>query len=432
DTVMLSDNAELNITGYLNTPILTMDNNATINMASGTLLSATSLEMNSATSSINVIGNNYSILDAGNLVLNAWDKGMFTGWLDIHGTVENKSGLKLDWLSNIRENGDTYLAADNFCTPEFGMGTDGEEDEILIDHIAEVASPNSKLSATSIQAVGDKAYVSYHVKGDGYGAAIDAFDVNSLEILSSCTAEEMDFNHILVEPSKVIVAGGEKRGALAGIITLNSGRFEAADFVKQKLAGGSANCIANNGSNYVVSSNTGFQALDLELAPLAIDPIEARYAKHVSIQGDKMVTLSGVENAEVKIFNATDIAMENPLQQFTVGAINPIDGKNVCRLDGDRVYVCKSKNGFAVYENGAEIWSLDKVANGVDFDDNYIYLVGEGLRIIDKTTFEVLAKYTHSEASANYVAAMEDGYIYVAYGLKGSQLFRLVSSNETK
>ena len=63
----------------------------------------------------------------------------------------------------------------------------------------------------------------------------------------------------------------------------------------------------------------------------------------------------------------------NPETSFEVGAINPVNGKNVCVSDNEHIYVCKGQNGFVVYDyNGNKVGGSKKSANGVDIDENYI------------------------------------------------------------
>ena len=140
-----------------------------------------------------------------------------------------------------------------------------------------------------------------------------------------------------------------------------------------------------------------------------------------------------------------------PESSFEVGAINPVDGKNVCICDNNYIYVCKGLNGFVIYDyNGNKVGGSKKHANGVDVDDNYIYLAaGDGLVILDKhstyldaedgnTYNRTIKKFhytgkgatmvtdeTSVKQSANFVKKGPDGRIYVAYGMYGLQIYEL-------
>ncbi len=66
--------------------------------------------------------------------------------------------------------------------------------------------------------------------------------------------------------------------------------------------------------------------------------------------------------------------------------------------------------------------------NCIDTDDEFIYIANgtRGLTIVDKATWKTVKEYTLGGASANYIKLGADGYIYVAYGLKGVHRFRLI------
>ena len=128
-----------------------------------------------------------------------------------------------------------------------------------------------------------------------------------------------------------------------------------------------------------------------------------------------------------------------------------VDGKNVCICDDSHIYICKGLNGFDVYDfNGNRVGGSKKSANGVDIDENYIYVAtGDGVAILDKDVTYVDAKdgktynktvkrltYTGKGAtsvtdeitvkqSANFVKKGPDGRIYVAYGMYGLQIYEL-------
>ncbi|MDO4755673.1 MAG: hypothetical protein Q4A54_04960, partial [Parabacteroides sp.] len=100
--------------------------------------------------------------------------------------------------------------------------------------------------------------------------------------------------------------------------------------------------------------------------------------------------------------------------------------------------------------NGNRIGGSKKSANGVDIDENYIYIAtGDGVAILDKDVTYVDAKdgktynktvkrltYTGKGAtsvtdeitvkqSANFVKKGPDGRLYVAYGMYGLQIYEL-------
>ena len=159
-----------------------------------------------------------------------------------------------------------------------------------------------------------------------------------------------------------------------------------------------------------------------------------------------MVTLNNTNRGIVTIYNAQMVEEAS----FEVGSIYPVDGKNVCICDNEHIYFCKCQNCFVVYDYACNrVCGINRSANGVDVDENHIYLAaGDGLVILDKNNTYTDANgnicnrmikrlfYTGCAAtkvtnntdvkqSANFVKKGPDGRIYVAYGMYGLQIYDL-------
>ncbi|MEG1555985.1 MAG: hypothetical protein RR356_04585, partial [Bacteroidales bacterium] len=155
-------------------------------------------------------------------------------------------------------------------------------------------------------------------------------------------------------------------------------------------------------------------------------------AKDIEVASGKIVTLSGITNPQISIYNLTDSYLETPLNQFNIASINPGNGKNVCRFDGEKIYVCLGDNGLKVYNLDGTLSVVSPIehgsANCVDFDDQYIYVANgvAGIYVLDKATMQLRASYKRGNTSANFIKKGNDGYLYVAYGTDGVQIYKLI------
>lgn len=413
---------------------------------------------------IEVIGEDYAIVEAQTITLPHPDlRTVLKGYMGLHyNEIKGVDETKLELLSEIKVNDDdkTYIQSSE-CNPGYGVnggsgdgdGGDKNPDEgnrIVIEHIAEVSSPDHEhdISATCVQPVGNnKAYVSYHQQGNEYSGCIEVFNLNSDTDFSLVSymrsVEKRDFNHLLVDGNMIYAAGGERKGGFIASANLDyDGKFSTDDadgLTIVRLQGGDGNCLIKANNEFIVASNWGFEGFQSGWVKGA-EKATAGSGKHIYTDGSKYVTLNLTSRgetesgAEVSVYNITEPINGNPQKTFTVDNITPINGKNVCKLDGDNVYVCLGNNGFKRYsvssgtETGAfKIDNTKAAVNGMDFDDQYIYIAygSKGLYVLDKNTLEVVAKYVKTGLkSANYIKA-HNGYIYVAFGRDGLQLFKL-------
>ena len=464
----LTNGIDFKVLGYLQSPVTELDSNAKLSVNSGCWMSLGDLSIRNAnTVNISVAGEDgaYGVVQAKNISVNLNDlRETFTGYMGLHyETLQgNGSQAEIQFLSQvlINEDDDTSIA-ETQCSPAFnytpGSSNDGKE-EIVIDHIAEVTSPDLNhthdISATCVQMAGNKAYVSYHQQGPNYSGCVEVMEVaaDQVTLKSYMRSEEArDFNHLIVDNNRIYAVGGDnKGGALIATIGLTDGVFQSGDadgleVIRLKGNGNEtvhdANCIVRNGNYYQVASTNGFatlQADNMEEVNFVATPGSAKFI-HMDGQGNLVTLNLGDKNdvqsaAVVNRYNVNDYNFANAITTFNDGIIKPVDGKNVCKVDGSNIYLCLGQNGFKRYTNGTEnggfsLEGTNAAVNGMDYDDRYLYLAygSEGLYVLDKETLDVVASYTHSGGkSANYVK-VDEGYIYVAYGRSGLQVFKLTT-----
>ncbi len=448
--LILHNNAELFVGSYLSSPSVEMNSASLLQIKAGSLVDTDVLYMRDPCT-ITVEGGDmeYAVLAADKIEINQSNvKEMFTGWIDIHyQEIDNRSGSELEWLSSIKFNGDTYLAAEG-CHPEFGTQPVVEPELVVgLEHIAQVVTPDHGhyISSTCIQTVADKAYVSYHTRGSDYHGCIEVLNVSEgkCSILSYMEHLTHDFNHLIVDNNRIIAAGSEpKNGAFLGVVNLGDGIFltDAAEITQVKLEGASASCVIRNGEYLHATTNEGYHTLDASSFNTLASIPSAGSSKFVSSDGTNMGVVSLTDRnseqslAVLNVYSVTDYTFSNPMQTTELDIIAPINGKNVLHLEGNDAYVCLGKNGVKRYTNGAEVAEFKvtgdtiAAANGLAVDDKYVYVAygHGGLFVLDKTDLSVVTSYRYTGGkSANYVT-LSDDILYVAYGLSGVQIFRLI------
>ena len=370
-----------------------------------------------------------------------------------------------------------------------------EVGEVLYDHT------HTDITATCIQPYNGKLYMSYHTRGKGHGGCIEVFETDNqkqtklLQFLQD-TDKSLDFNHLMVDgksstPNLYVVGNyaytdkntGKQNdaGAMMARIDLKSNGLLNTEV---KNIGDAAinpliivplennqsnnedeNAIVRDGDKLLVTSTRGYEVYDPNTLELLSSKKTPGKAKHIALNNGEIATLyynNEVKSAEtpvagtLEIFNAgADITTAKPEKSIAVSEIAPNNGKNTIAIDGNNVYVCRSANGLTCYDKntGAEKWTWQApltastfkpqgYANGVTFDDKYVYLAcgGYGLVVLDKNKMvdgkpAVYAKtrvtgITNEQVrvvwnSANYVT-LYNGLIYVAYGKNRLKIYQLV------
>ena len=433
-------------------------------------------------------------LDRGNEYTNIPDdvaaasfpSGNFTGDLNLEGE------LRIKFYYEVPEE-KAVLTEDNLVVPEsvsihanswLPASEDGCRSEVGEVPVIEVLPPTHKYSATGIAFNGNTVYLCWHsnpetnmdyaqgdfspsVSGkDDFGGIIDVININTYDITSSLFEQSMEnsefkYNHIMFSDNKLYSAATNSKvgAALSEIALTADGKFPAAEQfeeVRVNLTGYSANCVDRIGNELVTISGYSqgginkfamddFSNQEKKFINDATEDFQGKYIYYNKSNG-KVVTLNNTSKGIVTIYNSS----MQPENSFEVGEIYPVDGKNVCICDNEYIYVCKGQNGFVVYDySGNRVGGTKKGTNGVDVDDNFIYLAaGDGLVILDKhSTYtdvngipynQTIKKFHYTgkgatnvtdevniKHSANFVKKGPDGRIYVAYGIYGLQIYDL-------
>jgi hypothetical protein len=339
------------------------------------------------------------------------------------------------------------------------------------------------ISATGIDVANGKIYVSWHWRGVNYHGCVEIgemtatgcqldqfFETPASEAKQKVEDESLygkDFNHIMVDPTdnRIYVVGNEAKGGFLAYVDLNSSGLvgNGGTLTYRRLLGGDGNCIIRNGDYLQVASTYGYESYvlpALDRKGRSPQPGKSKFITKVNgnvygmhfnsdsytdanmVSADKTTKLEKV-GITIDRFDGTDYLFENsPVALSSTYEVSPVDGKNVVKVDtnGD-IYVCRGAYGITRLSDGAT-YQLPMLegnqprgyANGCDVDDKYVYVSygSAGIHVLNKSDLSLVAKYTYVGGnSANYVKVPGDGYIYVAYGENGWQVYRLVTKTVT-
>lgn len=377
--------------------------------------------------------------------------------------------LELQGSKTNLENAEDFGVPAGECHPAWGKVPEETPDPIIIIEKITDIDPlepdhdHGTISATCITFDGNKAYASYHLRGEGQKGCIEVMEPadNGVKLLSYMISPDYDFNHLIVDEGKIITVGNHtKKGAFIASLPVG---FEASETVREDLKvkelttdevlmvpgkddeikggyknAGDGNCVIRHGNNYYVNTYRGYGALNLDFSKVEGSFVPTNgSSKHIDIANGKAAIISldtynTTESAStVNVYNADDKMFTTILDTYAAGTISPIDGKNVIAIDGENIYACLGKGGLVRLNDNASFHAGEngKVpANGMAIDDKYIYAaMGSFVFVLNKTDLsEVTHYHASSLKSANYIA-LHDGLIYVAFGEDGIQVFRLVA-----
>lgn len=394
-----------------------------------------------------------------------------------------------------------YVIKKTECNPN-GYNADNEPTteptkEPTLDLISSIDyNHDHDISATCIQSHNGRLYMSYHTRDKKHGGCIEVFSPveNNKVTLEQYLCDEqkdLDFNHLLavkLNSGKRMVylpGSSNKKGAMLAYIPIQDNHLLAdqsksitttingkdtviyekplqfiqmnpatAEFAKK---GYDENCVVYNEetNHLIVATTKGYLVYNADTYN-ELDKInKPGKVKHVAIGNGKIVTVhlnreatneTEAIPATVEIFDQKAEDLSNPIKSFAISTIEPNNGKNVVRVDDNKIYVCRGAAGMYVYDmEGNELWHYqmpsptitegDKAgkykghANGCYVGKKYVYIAygGFGLVVLDKETHKVVA-HRNLAHSANYVIEY-NGYIYVAYGQNRLQVFQLKNAD---
>ena len=394
-----------------------------------------------------------------------------------------------------------YVIKKTECNPN-GYNADNETTteptkEPTLDLISSIDyNHDHDISATCVQVHDGRLYMSYHTRDKQHGGCIEVFspvenNKVTLEQYLCDDQKDLDFNHLLAVKLKsgkrmvYLPGSSNKKGAMLAYIPIQDNHLLAdqsksitttingkdtviyekplqfiqmnpatAEFAKK---GYDENCVVYNDetNHLIVATTKGYLVYNADTYN-ELDKInKPGKVKHIAIGNGKIVTVyldraatneTEAIPATVEIFDQKAEDLSNPIKSFAISTIEPNNGKNVVRVDDNKIYVCRGAAGMYVYDmEGNELWHYQMPsptitegenagkykghANGCYVGKKYVYIAygGFGLVVLDKETHKVVA-HRNLAHSANYVIEY-NGYIYVAYGQSRLQVFQLKNAD---
>ncbi len=348
---------------------------------------------------------------------------------------------------------------------------DSEELEHTWYFVAEVESPvfqGHNLSATHVQVVDDKAYVSYNKQGDIHLGGLEVFDLSNRaypKLVSQALFDKSDVNAITVDyegdefSRRIWLALSHKnKGAVVRQIQLKDGLI-SEDVKNVSLSkytdsgiSASANGIVRSGNElYVTAGKTHGGTYSFDVDNLSFNNSEEYSdAKYVATNGSvpyasSVVTLVTGDEAELKI---KPVGSSEESKSVNIGAATHQNversyrGKSTLHFAQrypEVVFVTMGYDGlkgFDIYTD-EELYSTPSSiltkgnTNGVTSDDDYIYIANgaDGISVLNmpESPGEMSPIFNwdlnEAPASANYMTT--DGeWIFVAKGGEGLKILR--------
>jgi hypothetical protein len=340
-------------------------------------------------------------------------------------------------------------------------------------YVAEVESPNflgSDLSATHVQIIDDKAYVSFNRQGSEHAGGIEVIDLSNPaypQIISQELYDGVDVNAVAVDYNgnanqrKLWLAlSSFKKGAVLrqvmlqdGLLTNQIDDITLSKSLSEGTAASANGIVASSDYIYVTAGQSRggtFQVSTSDLSVIANE--EYTHAKHPVVNGisngSKQLTLRTGENSQLMVYNVGPDRTYNTLDITTIFHQNvdePTKGKSTLHIDeaGDIAYVASGVNGLKAYNiyTGEEVYTspanmlTSGNTNGLTKDDDYIYLANgaDGLFIgtLPDGGGEIqpvqIWDMDESGASANLVQTDGD-WIFIAKGGGGLKILRKITN----
>lgn len=337
---------------------------------------------------------------------------------------------------------------------------------ILVGEIASpVRSGNRVLSATHVEVLGNKAYVSYHYNeqsgsgftgGDLYEGQIDVIDITdpSLPVIlqSAIPTKKADFNSMTLDLTETngqrklwVAATDFGVGGAIYQLTLQNGEIPspAVMYRTKTPPGKSSNSVARAATwLFATAGRTAGGLFTFDASNMHLEnTIEFPNAKYNAVTGqnigDKNVVLKSGNTAEIQVYEISQA--HTLLNTFSIGSIQPEDGKSVLYVKDNLAWVAMGYEGVKAFDlnTGAVVHSLSPsnmapecISNGVSIDEDYVYIAnGSGglylCKIIPgQQELSVVGIYKYG-ASANYVMA-KNNYIFIANGREGLKILHKV------
>lgn len=328
---------------------------------------------------------------------------------------------------------------------------------------AEVLPPaidGQVLQATAIAMRGDRATVSYNMRGAQYLGAIDVFNISDKsrpKLRSEALFNDTDINSVAIDEGNVYVATATGDPAYAypavlEVIKLRSEKLVLEGNQRVPLTSFAATSVVIPAKTiYTTSGNTGaLTALDQGTLALtgSIDLFDARW---VDVADGKVVVVQGTPG-QISVYDEQTLQL---LGQYAFTGADIPESKSTVEVIGGKAFIAAGTGGVQILSvnTGAVVGSvplpdpaalgLDPsvvVTNAVAVDDDLLFIsngeagvyVAQGSQPFDQTGSEQQQQITllgrlqfDDLQSVNHVA-FKNNYLIIASGLGGLKIVEVL------
>ena len=344
------------------------------------------------------------------------------------GSEKNPNGFddRMDYQNKV-----VMWEKENFTSTNAAETRNGDDlSDIFWLHVADVRPYvlfGETLSATHIDFYDDKAYVSYHMRGNTHLGAIEIIDLSNPakpKITFRGYLSKADVNAITVAKEPLnddinvwMALSDQDKGAVLGELKMTNGTSYGGFSIvnlSNHIEGGitsSANSVTKSGDYlYVSSGKTYGGAFCLDADDLAVlGSVEFQNGKYIDVNGidgeaTKVVSLQTGDEASLRI---EDVGAFHFSEEYRIGEINHqnVDfisrGKSVLHFvdnNPKEAYVTMGMNGLSRINigTGQETWHspADMITtgntNGITSDGEFIYFANgaDGLTVFTQPEIE--------------------------------------------
>ena len=314
--------------------------------------------------------------------------------------------------------------------PGFGLKSGASDPIIMYEFtlVAEVDAPtvnSQKVQATHVEVIGNRAYVSYNMRGSQNIGAVDIIDISNPEnpaIINTIEFTDKDINTVSWKNNNILLAGQWADGAFYGRYykSLDSlAFFDLPSFSAMSM-------LVDDDLLYVVSGDTGGLTI--------INPDDEQEffsfadARSVAVHDDiYILTSSGIH---VLNGGTTDID-PNYLQNGSKAEIDASDQYLFAAVNRGGAYIFDrlDMSVVKVFERPITpegLYDEDFVTNSVSFNDPLLFIAdgGAGIRVAGETPtgFHQYGYFDFGgPLSSNFVKSQGE-FIFVATGLGGLKI----------
>ncbi len=328
---------------------------------------------------------------------------------------------------------------------------------------AEVAPPSidgQVLQATSVAIVGDKAVVSYNMRGEPYLGAIDVFDISNKNrpvLRSEALFRNTDVNSVSTYGGLVVAAeatgdSGFASPAAVEVMLLLGPYLVLNDSWRLPLTSYAGTSVVVSRQRAYATSGDGGALFAFDVYPQAtVDTLALHDARWVAVDGGKVVVAQGTPG-RIAVFDETTLA---PVGTFPFTGADIPESKSTVDLVGGKAFIAAGTGGVQVLSlsTGMVVGSVarpDPAALGLDpsvvvtnaaaADEDLLFIsngeagiyVAQGSRDFKDTSGETTQQITMlgrlqfgSLQSVNHVA-YRDKTLVIAAGLGGLKIVQVV------